>query len=160
MTEKENSNLEMSFPVETPRKKNSNGSKDPRLAIAESIVKTTDHSLPTILGNANIIAVVSIIMGPLGVHDFVCGNKRNGIIKLVCTIIGITAFISVIWNIIDLYKIGNGTYSTQNGIKHAPCPWCKKVGLVMAAVNIAVFLIFLFQILKFLSVMSKHLFYT
>lgn len=151
MIEKDRSNLEMSFPVETPRKKSSKP-KDPRQVIAESMVKTLDGTTATPQDKANLVAILSIIMGTLGVHDFFCGNKRNGIIKLVCTIIGITAFISVIWNIIDLYKIGNGTYSTQNGIKLAPCPWCKKVGLVMAAVNIAVFSIFLTQLLRFLKV--------
>lgn len=134
MMEKDNNDLEISFPVETPRKK----SRKP---------KDSSHQ-----DKASLVAILSIIMGTLGVHDFFCGNNRNGIIKLVCTFLGITAFISVIWNLIDLYKIGNGTYTTQNGINLAPCPWCKKVGLVMAAVNIAVFSIFLTQLLKFLKV--------
>lgn len=151
MMEKDSNNLEMSFPVETPRKKSCKP-KEPKQILTESMVKTLDGTTATPQDKASLVAILSIIMGTLGVHDFFCGNNRNGIIKLVCTFLGITAFISVIWNLIDLYKIGNGTYTTQNGINLAPCPWCKKVGLVMAAVNIAVFSIFLTQLLRFLKV--------
>lgn len=159
MIEQDSNNLDISFPVETPRKKSpkktgqtpheSNESKDPRQAVAESVVKSIDCGSPQ--NNANLVAILSVILGSMGVHDFLCGNTRNGAIKLICTFLGVTAFISIVWNLIDLYRIGCGTYPTKNGMKLVPCPWCKKIVLVMAIFYIAVFSIFLTQLLHFLK---------
>ncbi len=152
----ENNNLDISFPVETPRKKSPKRadqkiqeSKDPRQAVAESVVKSIDCGSPQ--NNTSLVAVLSIVLGSMGVHDFLCGNTRNGAIKLICTFLGVTAFISIVWNLIDLYRIGCGTYPTKNGMKLAPCPWCKKIVLVMAAVYIVLISIMLSQLLHFLK---------
>lgn len=150
MMEKDNNNLEMSFPVETPRK--SKESRDPRQVIAKSVVKTIDNSSESPQNKAILVAILSVVLGSMGVHDFLCGNTRNGTIKLICTFLGVTAFISIVWNLIDLYRIGCGTYPTKNGMKLAPCPWCKKIVLVMAIFYIAVFSIVLSQLFLFLKV--------
>ncbi len=85
--------------------------------------------------DSNVAALLSFLFGALGLHDFYCGKTSNGIIKLVLTITGIATIVSVIWNLIDLYSIGDGSYMDGSGNYLAPAPWAKVIvilGIVLS----------------------------
>lgn len=89
--------------------------------------------------NATYIGILATLFGYLGVHDLNCGNIKAGIIKLVCTLSCVLSPVAMILNIMDLYKLGNGTYTAKNGIEIGKAPWCKIVAVVETILLVASF---------------------
>lgn len=99
--------------------------------------------------NANLVGIMAIIAGMLGVHDIYCGNQRNGILKIIFAAIPIFAPISAIWAIIDIYRIGCGSYKPQRDLPMTAAPWCKKAAFVAALVYFAVLTLILRPLVQF-----------
>lgn len=75
--------------------------------------------------DSNVAAILSFLFGPLGFHDFYCGNLASGLIKFVLTITGVAAIVSVVWNLIDLYNIADGNYMDGDSCFLEAAPWAK-----------------------------------
>ena len=103
--------------------------------------------------NANLVGFLATIAGCLGVHDFYCGNNRNGALKLIFSFFGFLSPISMIWSIVDCYRIGNGTYKSKRGLPLAAAPWCKKVAIVEATISFAIAVLIFRQVVKFFMAM-------
>ncbi len=86
--------------------------------------------------DSNITAILSFLFGAFGFHDFYCGNTSNGIIKLLLTITGVGSFISMIWNLIDLYSIGDGSYTDGTGLNLTAAPWAKVIVILELVLSI------------------------
>lgn len=99
--------------------------------------------------NANLIGAMAVVAGAVGVHDFYCGNQRNGILKIIFSAFPILAPISAIWAIIDICKIGCGTYKPKRDLPMAPAPWCKKAAIVATFVYFAVLTLILRPLVQF-----------
>jgi TM2 domain-containing membrane protein YozV len=84
----------------------------------------------------NVAAILSLLFGVLGFHDFYCGNTKNGLIKLILSLTGIASIVSIIWNIIDLYNIGDGSYTDGEGRNLSAAPWAKVIVLLELVLSI------------------------
>lgn len=107
----------------------------------------TDQTNPK--NNANFIGILATVAGYLGIHDYYCGNYRNGTLKFIFSFFGFLLPISVVWSIIDCYRIGNGTYKPQRNLPLVAAPWCKKVALAEAIFGFAVIVLIFRQVVKF-----------
>ncbi|MCQ2092046.1 MAG: NINE protein [Fibrobacter sp.] len=123
MSENNFDSLEQSFPVE--RKKTSKRQVPEHPLTGKIISKENSPDK-----NATYMGILAVLCGFLGIHDLNCGNIRNGVLKLIFSCFGFTIIISIIWNIIDLFKLGNGTYKAANGIEIGRAPWCKIAAVI------------------------------
>lgn len=63
-----------------------------------------------------LMIVLAIFLGNIGVHNFVLGETKKGIAKILLTYVaslltcGVTSIVSLVLIIIDIVKIANGTY--------------------------------------------------
>ena len=74
-------------------------------------------------GNLNgqdkiVMILIAFFLGALGVHNFMMGENKKGILRLVLTLVGaltcgITMLIAEIFALIDLVKIAMGTYTVD-----------------------------------------------
>lgn len=60
-------------------------------------------------------ALLCFFLGMLGIHDFYLGYRKNGFIKLICSITGIGIILTEIWAIIDLVQIVTGNKKDIDG---------------------------------------------
>lgn len=86
--------------------------------------------------NSSVAAVLALLLGLLGAHDFYCGNTKHGVVKLILTLTGIASIISFVWSVIDLIHLGKGTYIDGDGCPLAPVSWLKWVALLIAFVSL------------------------
>lgn len=135
--------LNQSFPVENPTRKF--GNHVVGTPFAKIVIGKGDPDK-----NATFIGILSALFGFLGIHDLNCGNIKAGIIKLVFTLTGVLSFVAVILNIMDLYRLGNGTYTAKNGIEIGKAPWCK-IAAVIETILLVVSLAGLFYFITQLS---------
>jgi TM2 domain-containing membrane protein YozV len=68
---------------------------------------------------AFILALIGVLLLPIGLHRFYLGYKSTGIIMLILTLTGIGAIITWIWTLIDLFKIINGSLKPADGSEYA-----------------------------------------
>lgn len=109
--------------------------------------------------NATYIGILSTLFGFLGIHDLNCGNIKAGIIKLVFTLTGVLSFVAVILNIMDLYKLGNGTYTAKNGIEIGKAPWCKIAAVIetiLLVVSLAGLFYFITQLIEATAIFATR----
>lgn len=106
------------------------------------------------LRDSNSAALLSLFLGTLGFHDFYCGNTQYGVIKLILTITGIGFIFSVIWNIIDLYNIGDGSYMDGDGRYLKEAPWARFIVILQILLSIG-FVILIFTRLSNLLALVK-----
>ena len=57
-----------------------------------------------------VIILLCIFLGTLGIHNFVLGETKKGIVKLVLTITACLSIVSVVFWIMDLVKICTDKY--------------------------------------------------
>lgn len=126
--DQKNFDLEKSFPVEHSHRNN-----DAQNAIAKLIIGDGDFKR-----NSSYIGITAVFGGMLGLHDFICGNTRNGVLKLIFSCLGFASIFSFAWTISDLYKLGNGTYKAANGTPLEAIPWCKKAAVIITILVIVI----------------------
>ena len=51
--------------------------------------------------------------GTLGVHQFIMGENKKGLVRLICTLTGCLSIVSVVLCIISLVKIYQGKYEVN-----------------------------------------------
>ena len=61
------------------------------------------------------LALVGVIVLPIGLHRYYLGYKKQGIIMTVLTLTGIGAIVSWVWSIIDLIHILTGELKPADG---------------------------------------------
>ena len=61
------------------------------------------------------VLLMAFFLGTIGLHNFHTGNKKRGIIMLVCTLSGILVPVSGVLWIIDMVKLINGNYTDGQG---------------------------------------------
>ena len=59
-----------------------------------------------------VAAILALLLGTIGVHDFYLGNTKTGIIKVVLGVFS-GGVISGIWSLIDFVRILTGSISTD-----------------------------------------------
>ena len=62
-----------------------------------------------------VIILVAVFIGTLGVHNFMMGETKKGVFKLILSLVGgwlcgIGILVSLIFTIMDIVKIASGTY--------------------------------------------------
>lgn len=113
--------------------------------------------IPVAVNNANIFgdlpseyseksgvktAILAMLFGPLGIHDFYTGNINRGVIKLILTFFGI--FIaSAIWTLVDIIRLALGSYKDGEGNIVEPAPWIFVYAIIFVLLSIVVFLAFI-----------------
>lgn len=144
--------LNQSFPVENPTRKFGNhvvGNPFAKIVIG----KGDPDKIATYIG------ILSALFGFLGIHDLNCGNIKAGIIKLVFSFTGVLSFVAVILNIMDLYKLGNGTYTAKNGIEIGKAPWCKIAAVIetiLLVVSLAGLFYFITQLIEATAIFATR----
>ena len=66
-----------------------------------------------------VAALLAFFLGGLGVHNFYLGHKKNGIIQLVLSLLMVTAIVTLVWVLVDLYKILTGGMKDSEGLELA-----------------------------------------
>lgn len=67
----------------------------------------------------NSIALIAFFLGGIGIHDFMLGNKKRGIGKIILFLSSsliITLLFLWIWIVLDLFQIADGTYPAEKGL--------------------------------------------
>ena len=62
-----------------------------------------------------VLILVAVFLGGLGIHNFMMGETKKGVFKLVMTLVGgwicgAGLIVSLVFTIIDIVKIASGTY--------------------------------------------------
>ena len=62
-----------------------------------------------------VVLIVAIFIGTLGIHNFMMGETKKGVFKLVMSLVGgwlcgLGVAVSLVFTIIDIVKIASGTY--------------------------------------------------
>ena len=62
-----------------------------------------------------VVILVAIFIGTLGIHNFIMGETKKGVFKLVMSLVGgwfcgLGVLVSLILTIMDIVKIASGTY--------------------------------------------------
>lgn len=62
-----------------------------------------------------VLIIVAVFLGTLGIHNFMMGETKRGLFKLVMSLAGgflcgIGLIVSLVFTIIDIVKIASGTY--------------------------------------------------
>lgn len=76
-------------------------------------------------------AILAMLFGPLGIHDFYTGNIIRGVIKLILTFFGIFVA-SAIWTLIDIVRLALGFYKDGEGKVVKPAHWIFVCALIFA----------------------------
>lgn len=100
--------------------------------------------------DANDTALLALFLGCFGIHDFYCGNSKNGVIKLLLTISIVASVVSAIWAIVDLYRLGDGKYVDGDGVTLKAVPWAKVlvfVQIIFIALTVALCIILIYAVL-------------
>ncbi|MDR2814225.1 MAG: TM2 domain-containing protein [Prevotellaceae bacterium] len=66
--------------------------------------------------SAAIAATFCIFFGFLGLHRFYIGKKRSGTVMLVLSLVGVGLPVTIIWSIIDLFRIGDMVSTYNNDL--------------------------------------------
>lgn len=61
------------------------------------------------------VGCIAFFLGMMGIHQFYVGNKKRGIIMLICSLSGILTPVSGVMWIIDMIKIVNGSFADGYG---------------------------------------------
>ena len=69
------------------------------------------------LKSANITAILCIVLGWYGAHDFYCSKIHSAVIKLILGLTGVGLIATVPWALMDLWSIWKGEYVDGNGQK-------------------------------------------
>lgn len=65
--------------------------------------------------NKGAVFGLAFFLGMVGIHNFYTGNKKRGLIMLLCTLSGILTPVSGVLWIIDMAKILNNNFTDGNG---------------------------------------------
>lgn len=57
--------------------------------------------------------LLELSWGSLGIHQFIMGEKKKGLVRLICTLTGCLSIVSLVLVIIALVKIYKGTYEVN-----------------------------------------------
>lgn len=57
-----------------------------------------------------VMALVCFFLGCLGIHNFILGETKKGVLKIILTVLACTAFVSAIIALIDFIKILSDSY--------------------------------------------------
>ncbi len=65
-----------------------------------------------------VLIIVAVFIGTLGIHNFMMGETKKGIFKLVMSLVGglfcgLGVAVSLVFTIIDIVKIASGTYIVE-----------------------------------------------
>lgn len=120
------------------------------ISVSEAIDKANKEVVWTSPLNANVAGALSLFFGALGVHDFYCGNSGSGFLKLIFTLTGVLSIISVIWNLMDLYSIGEGSYRDSDGLYLEGAGWAKVAVILQLVFSVAFILLVIFVIIPFI----------
>lgn len=71
------------------------------------------------LKSANITAILCMVLGWYGAHDFYCSKIHSAVIKLILGLTGVGLIATVPWALMDLWSIWKGEYVDGNGQKLA-----------------------------------------
>ena len=96
------------------------------------------------LKSANITAILCLVLGWYGAHDFYCSKIHNAIIKLILGLTGVGLIATVPWALMDLWSIWKGEYVDGNGQKLAGKATILVVLFVIIIAIIAFCIFFLF----------------
>jgi hypothetical protein len=100
--------------------------------------------------NPHVAGILSFLFGVIGLHDFYCGNVSSGVIKLILSITGIATIVSMVWNLMDLYSIGDGSYVDGDGLSLEPAPWAKVIVILELLLMVGLgFLVFMLLTMLF-----------
>lgn len=96
-------------------------------------------------------AILAMLFGPLGIHDFYTGNVTRGVIKLILTFFGIFVA-SSIWTLIDIIRLALGSYKDGDGYTVEPAPWIFIYAIIFVLLSIVVFFAFIRILLAYIAV--------
>lgn len=96
-------------------------------------------------------AILAMLFGPLGIHDFYTGNIIKGVIKLILTSFGFF-LASAVWTLIDMYRLAVGTYKDGDDYTLEPAPWVFVYAIIFAVLSIVIFIAFIRILIAYLAV--------
>ncbi len=118
-----------------------------KATLTQALAKADEEVVWTSSLNPNVVAILSLFFGALGVHDFYCGKIGHGVLKLIFTLTVVLSFISISWNLMDLYGIGEGSYTDSKGLHLDAIGWPKVAVFLLILPSIAFVAFLLFVIL-------------
>lgn len=66
--------------------------------------------------SAAMTAVFCIFFGFLGLHRFYVNKKKSGTVMLILSLVGVGLPVTIIWSIIDLFRVGDMVSTYNNDL--------------------------------------------